>query len=117
MQAAGLHKGQRPGVLTDNGRAYVSKYLQQYFKSQAIKHVRSTPLHPMTQGKIEGYHRSLKNLLLLEHYYSPEKLTSRIAQWVEYYNRFRYHESLDNLLPVDVFTGKKAGKAKRKRKS
>jgi hypothetical protein len=47
MQVAGLKKNQRPRVLTDNGSAYVSKYLQQYFESQSIKHVRSAPLHPM----------------------------------------------------------------------
>jgi transposase InsO family protein len=90
----------------------VSKYLQQYFEGQSIKHVRSAPLHPMTQGKIERYHRSMKNLLLLEHYYSPEELTTRIAEWVEYYNCSRYHESLDNLIPVDVFKGKKQEKLK-----
>ena len=112
MQVAGLKKNQRPRVLTDNGSAYVSKYLQQYFESQSIKHIRSAPLHPMTQGKIERYHRSMKNLLLLEHYYSPEELVVRITQWVEYYNYSRYHESLDNLLPADVFTGKKKEKLK-----
>jgi len=112
MQVAGLKKNQRPRVLTDNGSAYVSKYLQQYFESQSIKHVRSAPLHPMTQGKIERYHRSMKNLLLLEHYYSPEELTARITGWVEYYNCSRYHESLDNLIPIDVFRGKKQQKLK-----
>ncbi len=112
MQVAGLKKNQRPRVLTDNGSAYVSNYLQQYFKSQSIKHVRSAPLHPMTQGKIERYHRSMKNLLLLEHYYSPEELITRISEWVEYYNYFRYHESLNNLLPVDVFLGRKQQKLK-----
>jgi putative transposase len=112
MQVAGLKKDQRPKVLTDNGSAYVSKHLQRYFESQSIKHVRSAPLHPMTQGKIERYHRSMKNLLLLEHYYTPDQLTARIAQWVDYYNHFRYHESLDNLIPADVFEGRKQQKLK-----
>ncbi len=57
MQAAGLPKEKRPRVLTDNGSAYVSKYLKEYFKEQNIRHTRCAPHHPMTQGKIERYHR------------------------------------------------------------
>jgi transposase InsO family protein len=52
-----------------------------------------------TQGKIERYHRSMKNLLLSEFYYLPQQLEQRIGEWVEYYNYHRYHESLDNLTP------------------
>jgi hypothetical protein len=60
----------------------------------------------MTQGKIERYHRSMKNVVKLQNYYSPEELEREIAQFVEYYNNERFHESLDNLTPMDVFTGK-----------
>lgn len=106
LEVAGLTKKQRPRVLTDNGSAYVSRHLQVYFQKEKIQHVRGAPLHPMTQGKIERYHRSMKNLLLLEHYYSPGELESRIGEWVEYYNHHRYHESLNNLTPADVFNGR-----------
>jgi hypothetical protein len=64
----------------------------------------------MTQGKIERYHRSMKNLLLLEHYYLPGELEARITEWVDYYNQHRYHESLDNLTPADIFDGRKEEK-------
>ncbi len=37
-----------------------------------MSHVRGTPYHPMTQGKIERWHQTLKNQCLLEHYYLPE---------------------------------------------
>jgi transposase InsO family protein len=58
LHAAGLVPGQRPRVLTDNGSAFVSKYLKEYFDQQEIRHVKCAPHHPMTQGKIERYHRS-----------------------------------------------------------
>lgn len=45
----------------------------------------------MTQGKIERYHRFMKNLVLLDNYYSPEKLSEQIGRWVKYYNNYRYH--------------------------
>ena len=71
-----------------------------------MKHIRTRTYHPMTQGKIERYHRSMKNLILLENYYSPAELESRISEWVEYYNNRRYHEAIDNVTPSDCYFGK-----------
>jgi putative transposase len=62
--------------------------------------------HPQTQGKIERYHRTMKNVIKLKNYYSPEELERAIAEFVEYYNHRRYHESLNNLIPADVYHGK-----------
>jgi len=63
-------------------------------------------LTSMTQGKIERYHRSMKNMVNLQSYYSPEELEREIVQFVDYYNNRRYHESLDNLTPMDVYAGR-----------
>ena len=60
----------------------------------------------MTQGKIERWHRSMKNQVLPENYYLPGDLKARIAEFVGYYNTERYHESLNNLTPEDVYTGR-----------
>ena len=51
-------------------------------------------------------HRSLKNQILLENYYLPGELEDRIRRFVDYYNFERYHESLNNLTPADVFYGR-----------
>ena len=64
-----------------------------------MTHTRGKPYHPMTQGKIERYHRSMKNQILLENYYLPGQLEARLAEFVDYYNTRRYHESLRNLTP------------------
>lgn len=82
-----------------------------------IEHVRCAPFHPMTQGKIERYHRSMKNILLLEHYYSPNELEQRIAEWVHYYNHERYHESLDNLTPADIYYGRQQQRLEERKKT
>ena len=60
----------------------------------------------MTQGKIERYHRSMKNVVKLENYYYPWELEQAIANWVQHYNHERYHESLDNVTPADVYHGR-----------
>ncbi len=70
----------------------------------------------MTQGKIERYHRSMKNVVKLDTYYYPWELEQAIADFVPYYNQHRYHESLDNLTPADVYHGRtKEVKSKRQK--
>ena len=60
-------------------------------------HVRGAPYHPQTQGKIERWHQTLKNPVLLENYYLPGDLEAQVDGFVEHYNHQRYHESLGNL--------------------
>ena len=109
LEKSGLEKARvrhRPRLLSDNGPAYLSKELKKFLKRKDIEHIRGAPYHPMTQGKIERYHRSLKNIIKLQHYYSPSQLVEAIADFVEYYNNQRYHESLDNMTPASIFYGK-----------
>jgi transposase InsO family protein len=96
----------RPRLLSDNGPCYISKELGDYLDKLEIRHTRGAPYHPMTQGKIERYHRSLKNVVNLDNYYFPWELEQEIAKFVEYYNHERYHESLENLTPADVYYGR-----------
>jgi len=105
LDKAGLRKYERPKLLSDNGPCYKANELKEFLDRQEIKHVTGRPYHPQTQGKIERYHRSMKNVVKLDHYYSPDELRERIQKWVDYYNNHRYHEALDNVKPVDVYNG------------
>ena len=96
----------RPRLLSDNGPCYLSGELKEYLKDQCMSHSRGAPYHPMTQGKIERYHRSMKNVVKLEHYYLPEELERALSQFVHHYNHERYHESLDNVTPADMYYGR-----------
>ena len=96
--AAGVRLNQvkvlhQPRLLSDNGPSYVSSELGEWLEDNGIRHIRGRPYHPMTQGKIERYHRSMKNRILLENYYLPGQLEHSIEEFVEYYNNCRYHES------------------------
>jgi len=101
-----VHVVQRPRLLSDNGPCYISRELKSYLEKQDIRHIRTRVYHPMTQGKIERYHRSMKNLILLDHYFSPTELNERIREWVDYYNNHRYHEAIDNVTPADKYYGR-----------
>lgn len=71
-----------------------------------MEHTRGAPNHPQTQGKIERWHQTLKNRILLENYFLPGDLKHRSEAFVDHYNHRRYHESLGNLTPADVYFGR-----------
>ncbi len=96
----------RPRLLSDNGSSYISRDLAAWLDSQRMGHVRGAPHHPMTQGKIERWHQTLKNRILLENYFLPGDLEAQVDAFVEHYNHHRYHESLGNLTPADVYFGR-----------
>jgi putative transposase len=99
---------QKPRLLSDNGSSYVAADLAEYLDNNGMDHVRGTPHHPQTQGKIERWHQTMKNRVLLENYFLPGDLERQIAAFVNHYNNRRYHESLGNLTPADVYHGRRA---------
>jgi putative transposase len=109
LNASGLDQAKvihRPRLLSDNGSSYISSDLAKWLNSQSMEHVHGAPYHPMTQGKIERWHQTLKNPILLENYYLPGDLEAQIAAFVADDNHLRYHESIANLTPADVHFGR-----------
>jgi transposase InsO family protein len=106
----------KPRLLSDNGASYISSDLADWLEGQGMDHVRGAPYHPQTQGKIERWHQTLKNRVLLENYYLPGDLENQIDAFVDHYNHRRYHESLGNLTPADVYFGRDGAIIARRRK-
>lgn len=109
LKASGCDKAivsHKPRLLSDNGPCYVSNELGDWLKGKGMNHTRGAPYHPQTQGKIERWHQTLKNRILLENYFLPGDLTQQIEAFVDHYNNHRYHESLSNVTPADVYFGR-----------
>ena len=109
LQASGCDQANvihRPRLLSDNGASYIAGELAEWLDDNGMDHVRGAPYHPQTQGKIERWHQTLKNRILLENYFLPGDLTASIEAFVTHYNHQRYHESLSNLTPADVYFGR-----------
>jgi transposase InsO family protein len=102
-QATIIHK---PRLLSDNGSSYIAGDLAEWLDDRDMEHIRGAPYHPQTQGKIERWHQTLKNRILLENYYLPGDLENQVEAFVGHYNNRRYHESLGNLTPADVYSGR-----------
>jgi transposase InsO family protein len=98
-----LHK---PRLLSDNGPSYIAGELAEYIEANKMSHVRGAPCHPQTQGKIERWHQTLKNRILLENYFLSGDLEAQIEAFIEHYNHQRYHESLANVTPADAYFGR-----------
>ena len=96
--------------------AYISGDLAEWLEDQKIDHVRGAPYHPQTQGKIERWHQTLKNRILLENYFLPGDLERQIGTFVDHYNNHRYHESIGNVTPADAYFGRDTAIIERRQK-
>jgi transposase InsO family protein len=109
LAASGCTQAQvrhRPRLLSDNRPGYIADELAKWLGANGMEHIHGAPCHPQTQGKIERWHQTLKNRILLENYYLPGELEAQVAAFVEHYNHQRYHESLNNLTPANVYFGR-----------
>jgi len=114
LKETGLETDNRPRLLSDNGSCYISQEFKKFINDEQMGHVRGAPYHPQTQGKIERYHRTMKNIVKLENYFYPDDLRAQIESFVNYYNNKRYHESLNNVTPADVYFGRDKDLLKRR---
>ena len=105
-QAVVQHK---PYLLSDSGSCYISGELAEWMQKQKMGHILGAPFHPQTQGKIECWQQTMKNRILLENYYLPGDLEQQIGVFVDHNNNHRYHESLNNVTPADVYFGRDKG--------
>lgn len=103
----GLTKEQMPNLVSDRGPALISDDLKNFLNERNIHHILASPYHPQTNGKIERYHKSLKSKVKLHIYGCPNKLKEEVGKFISYYNKNRYHESLGNVTPDDVFYGRR----------
>jgi len=95
----------RTRLLSDNGPGYVSRAFRDYLHLVGIPHMLAAPYHTQTNGKLERYHRSIKQEVNQIPYEFPGDLEAAIANFVGYYNYRRYHKALGNVTPSDVLQG------------
>ena len=93
-------------LLSDNGSGYISRAFREYLHLVGIRHILAAPYHPQTNGKLERYHRTLKDDVNQVPYEVVGDLEADIRAFVEFYNYRRYHKALKNVTPSDVLEGR-----------
>jgi transposase InsO family protein/transposase len=88
-------------VMTDNGSAYVSAAFALACRALGIKHCRTQPYRPQTNGKAERFIRTmLAEWAYALVYGSPDERTAALSGWLERYNTSRKHGALGHRPPL-----------------
>ena len=99
--------GYKPRIISDNGSQFISKDFAEYIKFVGLQHVRTSVAYPQSNGKIERYHRTIKEECLTKTaLINLQDARKQIASYVDYYNTKRLHSSLYYLTPEDFLLGR-----------
>ena len=106
-EALEQYLGVHPKVISDNGKQFTAKDFGNFIREMGLKHVKTSPYYPQSNGKIERFHRSLGEECLKESsLLDVEDARKTIADYVKFYNEKRLHNSLYYLTPKDVMEGR-----------
>ena len=107
QKAREAYPHQKPRVISDNGPQFISQDFKEFINICEMTHVRTAPYYPQSNGKIERYHKSLKQECLRP--FSPvdqEDAERIIENYIQDYNHVRLHSSIGFVPPILVLKGK-----------
>jgi transposase InsO family protein len=88
-------------LITDNGSAYRSTVHAIACRSLGIRHLRTRPYRPQTNGKAERFIRTLLGGWAYGAIYrNSTERTASLAGWIDFYNRRRPHGALSHKPPI-----------------
>jgi putative transposase len=96
----------QPRIISDNGPQFIAKDLKEFIRLAGMTHVRTSPHYPQSNGKIERWHKTLKNDALRPA--APAGLDAArttVAKFVDHYNHVRLHSAIGYIAPADYMRG------------
>jgi len=97
----------RPQIISDNGPQFVAKDFKEFLRLWQTTHVLTSPHYPQSNGKLERYHRTLKEQAIRPKTpLSLEDARRVVAEFVEHYNTVRLHSALGYVTPKDRLEGR-----------
>lgn len=101
--------GAAPRIISDNGPQFVAKDFKEFIRLCGMTHVRTSPYYPQSNGKIERWHRSLKEDCIRPGVpLSLEDARRLVGEFVDHYNTVRLHSAIGYVTPKDKREGREA---------
>jgi transposase InsO family protein len=107
QRAREAHPQARPRIITDNGPQFVAKDFKEFIRLWQTTHVFCSPHYPQSNGKIERYHRTLKEQAIRPK--TPLTLADAqriVGDFIEHYNQVRLHSATGYITPADRLAGR-----------
>src|SRR5262245_22689276 len=94
-------------IISDNGPQFIARDFKEFLRICGMTHARTSPYYPQSHGKIERWHRLLKEECTRQG--TPLTLDDArriVARLVEHYNKVRLHSALGSVTPKDKLAGR-----------
>jgi len=95
-----------PRIISDNGPAFVAVGFKEFIRLVGLRHTRTSPYYPQSNGKIERWFASVKDALRRKVPLTVGDARRMIREFVEYYNNHRLHSAIGYVAPVAVLEGR-----------
>lgn len=97
----------RPRIISDNGPQFIARDFKEFIRIAGMTHVRTSPYYPQSNGKLERWHRSLKEECIRPGTpLSLEDARRSVGRFVEHYNTVRLHSAIGYVAPQDKLEGR-----------
>lgn len=107
QRAREKHPQAKPRIISDNGPQFVSKDFKEFIRLWQTTHVLTSPYYPQSNGKLERYHRTLKEQAIRPKTpLSVEDARRVVGEFVDHYNTVRLHSALGYVTPKDRLEGR-----------
>lgn len=98
----------RPRVISDNGPQFIAADFKEFIRISGMTHVRTSPYYPQSNGKLERWHKSLKNECIRPGVpLTLDDARRLIGRYVEHYNTVRLHSAIGFVTPADMLAGRR----------
>jgi putative transposase len=96
----------RPRIISDNGPQFIARDFKLFIRQCAMTHVRTSPYYPQSNGKLERWHKTLKNdCIRPKTPLTLEDARRVVDRFVRYYNDTRLHSAIGYVAPKDRLSG------------